>query len=214
MTTALLHQPGRPRDWAGATIPPKWRQPAAGGSATDPPAGGGADAFVDWFYAYHAAGVRAYAAGILFDSYEAEDVVQETAFRAWRSFATLSSERGSVGGWLFRVARNIAIDRLRRRQARPPEVDDADVDVDVDVWRVADHSEATVNSLDMARALATLTPAQRAVLREVFFVGRTCAAAATALGLPTGTLKSRLYHGLRELRDVLDEQRSHADPAL
>ncbi|SRR6266550_9463996 len=211
MSTALLHQPGRPRDWAGATIPPKWRQPAAGGSATDPPAGD-ANAFVDWFYAHHAAGLRAYAARILFDIYEAEDVVQETAFRAWRSFATLSSERGSIGGWLFRVARNIAIDRIRRRQARPPEVDDADSNVDV--WRVADHSEATVNSLDMARALATLTPGQREVLREVFFVGRTCAAAATALGMPTGTLKSRLYYALRKLRDVLDEQRSQADPAL
>ncbi|MEN3357748.1 MAG: polymerase sigma-70 factor, subfamily [Mycobacteriales bacterium] len=211
MTTALLRQPGRPRDWTGATSPPRWRQPAAGGSAPDPLAGD-ANAFVDWFYARHAAGLRAYAARILFDIHEAEDVVQETAFRAWRNFATLSSERGSIGRWLFRVARNVAIDRIRSRQARPPEVDD--LDPDADVWTVPDFSEATVNSLDIAHALATLTPAQRAVLREVFFLGRTCAAAATALDIPTGTVKSRLYYALRKLRDVLDEQRSQPDSAL
>jgi DNA-directed RNA polymerase specialized sigma24 family protein len=52
------------------------------------------------------------------------------------------------------------------------------------------------------------------VLREVFFVGRTCAGAATALRIPTATLKSRLYYALHKLRDVLDEQRSEADLAL
>ena len=63
-----------------------------------------------------------YVTGLLRDRYLAEDVVQETMLRAWRHCDELSPEKGSVRGWLVRVAHNIAMDKIRMRRSRPAEV--------------------------------------------------------------------------------------------
>jgi RNA polymerase sigma-70 factor (ECF subfamily) len=141
---------------------------------------------------------------MLSDPHQAEDVVQETMLRAWRKLDTLSPEQGSVGGWLRRVSYNIAVDRLRAKRARPPEVDESYTSAAT--WSVADHADAAVNSAFVARALATLTPSHRAVLHQLYFADRTCAEAAKVLGIPEGTVKSRLYHALRKLRSALAEE--------
>jgi DNA-directed RNA polymerase specialized sigma24 family protein len=62
--------------------------------------------------------------------------------------------------------------------------------------------------LFIARALQRLSPAHRQVLREVYFAGRTAAETAKVLGLPIGTVKSRVDHAVRQLRFHLDEQRA------
>lgn len=62
-------------------------------------------------------------------------------------------------------------------------------------------------------ALATLTPSHRAVLYQVYFADQTYAEAAKALGIPEGTVKSRIYHALRRLRLALDEETAHGGPS-
>jgi RNA polymerase sigma-70 factor (ECF subfamily) len=166
---------------------------------------GDADAFLRALYAEHSAHLRAHVGRMLYDPQLAEDVIQETMLRAWRKSDTLSPERGSIGGWLIRVAHNIAIDRLRARRARPAEVDEAHADAGT--WSVTDHAEATVNSVYVARALQRLSRGHRAVLHEVYFADRTCAEAAAVLGIPVGTVKSRLYHALRRLREAIEAER-------
>ncbi|MGH3320437.1 MAG: sigma-70 family RNA polymerase sigma factor [Streptosporangiaceae bacterium] len=136
------------------------------------------------------------------DRGRAEDVVQETLVRAWRHPEALRSGRGSIRPWLFTVARNLVVDAHRARKARPSEADDRglvavagddEIDRAVESWAVAD-------------ALATLRPEHRAVLAETYYRGRSVADAASALGIPTGTVKSRTYYALRALRLALEER--------
>jgi RNA polymerase sigma-70 factor, ECF subfamily len=175
------------------------RDSRTGGGARALPADPGA--LVDRLYAEHGPALRAYVTRLLFDPYQAEDVVQETMVRAWRNAGQLSPERGSVAGWLMRVAHNICVDRLRARGSRPDEV----APDGADLRSLDDHASAVVDSVLVAEALSRLTPAHRDVLLLVYFADRTSAEAADVLGLPVGTVKSRVHHALRRLRLHIDE---------
>ena len=153
-------------------------------------------------YAEYAPALRAYVTRLLSDPYQAEDVVQETMLRAWRNAEILVPERGSVNGWLMRVAHNIAVDKIRARKARPDEVEESAATHRT----LDDHASAVVDSVFVARALARLSPAHREVLRVVYFADHTAVQAAEVLGLPVGTVKSRTYHALRRLKVCLEEE--------
>jgi RNA polymerase sigma-70 factor, ECF subfamily len=73
-------------------------------------------------YRENGAFVLSYVTGLLKDRYLAEDVVQETMLRAWRHCGEFRPEKGSVRGWLIRVAHNVAMDTVRMRRSRPAEV--------------------------------------------------------------------------------------------
>lgn len=133
----------------------------------------------------------------------AEDIVQETLIRAWRSLDRLDLDRDlAVRGWLLRVARNIAVDKFRARKSRPAEVaESAALTVGI-----PDPSDALVSTLQIEAALARLSEAHRSVLRECYFNGSTLTETAQALGIPVGTVKSRLFSALRKLREQLETE--------
>lgn len=130
----------------------------------------------------------------------ADDIVQETMLRAWRHLGELDESRGSPRSWLFTVARRIAIDEWRSRSTHPeyptehlPErAADDEVDRAVQGWLVAD-------------ALGRLSDEHRAALHVCYFQGRSVREAAGELGIPEGTVKSRLHYGLRALKLALEE---------
>ena len=68
-----------------------------------------------------------------------------------------------------------------------------------------DHADAVVASVTVQEALGTLSPDHRGVLDQIYFQGRSLGEAATALGIPAGTVKSRSYYALRALRASLGE---------
>jgi len=166
-----------------------------------------ADTFMRSLYAEHSSSLRGLAIGMLGDRQQAEDVIQETMLRAWRNYDTLHPERSAVAAWLATVARNIAVDRLRAKRRRPPEVHDESLFGNTRL-SVGDHANQAVNSALVARALATLSPEQRAVIQQVYLADRTCAEAAVVLGIPVGTVKSRLHYAMRNLRLALLAQPS------
>ena len=168
-------------------------------------AGSDGDAVLADLYDRYWADLVTYVNRMLNDPQQAEDVAQETMLRAWRHAADLRPERGSVRGWLYRVARNVMIDKIRHKRARPTEVRDTAA-VPHQSQAVADHAPEVVEAVFVARAIAQLQPAHRAVLNLVYYQDRSCAEAAVLLGVPVGTVKSRLHYALRHLRNVLAEQ--------
>jgi RNA polymerase sigma-70 factor (ECF subfamily) len=158
-----------------------------------------AESVVNELYKDNGAFILSYVTGLLRDRHLAEDVVQETMLRAWRHCGEFSSDKGSVRGWLIRVAHNIAMDKIRMRRSRPVEVDqDAVPDAPV-----KDHADAVVTALQVRDALARLSPGYRDVLEQVYLNGFTAREAARRLGIPAGTAFSRSHYALRLLRQDL-----------
>jgi RNA polymerase sigma-70 factor (ECF subfamily) len=136
------------------------------------------------------------------DRGRAEDVVQETLLQAWRHPEVLEPERGPVRPWLLTVARRVAIDHYRARQARPTEVGDEGLAE----FGVDDGIDEALERWLVSDALAAIAPAHREALLHTYYAGRTVTEAATVLGIPVGTVKSRVFYGLRALRLALEER--------
>jgi RNA polymerase sigma-70 factor (ECF subfamily) len=134
------------------------------------------------------------------DRARAEDVVQETLFRAWRQPAVLAQQDASARGWLFTVARNIVVDDWRAGRRRPTTSAES-VPEPVE----PDTTDTALQSIMVTDALRRLSKDHRAVLLECYFRGCTAGQAAATLGVPVGTVKSRLHYALHALRLVLEE---------
>ena len=130
------------------------------------------------------------------DRHLAEDFVQETILRIWQRPSLLATHHSSIRPWLFTVARNLVTDHYRRK-ARAAEILASHDDVATD-----NHDEATVLTHDMTAALTRLSPQHRDAIRAVFYEGQAFTEAAQELGVPVGTLKSRVHYGLRALRNI------------
>jgi RNA polymerase sigma-70 factor (ECF subfamily) len=149
-------------------------------------------------YAAHAGELYGFAVRSLDDPGLAEEAVQETFLRAWRAGDRFDPEIGSLRTWLFAILRNVVIDLGRARSARP---------------RIAEGGiEPSVEPLDEAllawqveEAMRRIGDDHRRVLVETYYRGRPYAEVAAELGVPEGTVKSRVYYGLRALRVVLEE---------
>ena len=165
------------------------------------PAGRGCDeALVRALYSEHAGPLLRYALHLTSgDRQRAEDIVQETLVRAWRHPEVVGGGQLAIRGWLFTVTRRVAIDMWRAR-ARSEEIID---DEQTDRPDPGELIEQAVTALDVRAALAQLTPEHRQVIVEMYFHGRTAAEISDALGIPVGTVKSRTYYGIRQLRQIL-----------
>jgi RNA polymerase sigma-70 factor, ECF subfamily len=138
------------------------------------------------------------------DRQQAEDVVQETMVRAWREARRLDLSDRSLMPWLATVARRIVIDEQRRRKARPSEIGGAEVVESVPA--AADETDHLLRKVLVIEALQALSAAHREVLNETILRDRTVNQAAEVLGVPVGTVKSRVYYALKALRVVLAER--------
>jgi RNA polymerase sigma-70 factor (ECF subfamily) len=160
------------------------------------------DALIRSVFEEHGRAMLSYAQRLLGDRQAAEDVVQEALVRAWRNPEVLLNGKGSVRGWCLTVIRNLVIDRMRARAARPAEVADADATAAV----VGDHAESTVVSITVVDGLGHLSAEHRQVLVELYYRGCSVTEAATRLGIPAGTVRSRCYYALRALRECMGSE--------
>ena len=159
------------------------------------------EAFIRALYAEHGGALLRYALHLTGgDRQRAEDLVQETIVRAWRHPEALADRPARP--WLFAVARNLAVDAHRARQSRPHEVGQAVLET----LPATDDADRTLDSWAVAEALASLRPDHRKVIVETYYRGCTVAEAATTLGIPAGTVKSRTYYALKALRLALQER--------
>jgi RNA polymerase sigma-70 factor (ECF subfamily) len=100
------------------------------------------------------------------------------------------------------VARRIVIDNHRSRQSRPQEVDPSPLEV----MPAEDEIDKALWLMTLSDALDDLTPAHREALVETYFKGRTVNEAAEALGIPSGTVRSRVFYALRSMKLALEER--------
>jgi len=149
----------------------------------------------------HAPALRRYVAHLTGDAAAAEDTVQETLLRAWRTPRILAQDPESARSWMFTVARHLVIDDYRSARRRH------ELTVDEPPERVAaDRTDALFDALLVEDALAALGPDHRAVVVRAYYGGLSTAELAAELGIPEGTVKSRLHYGLRALRLALQER--------
>lgn len=140
---------------------------------------------------------------LLGDPARAEDIVQETLLRCWRTYGSIGDS--ALRPWMFRVARNLVIDGYRSAKTRPQEVEQNE-------WQEYDAPEQgaeehVLTTMVVREGLATLSLAHRQAVFEVYYRGRSLEEAARILGIPKGTLKSRLHYGLLALQKSLSHLR-------
>lgn len=141
------------------------------------------------------------------DRHLAEDVVQETWLRAWKNADNMTEDRGSIRAWLRRIAHNVAVDQHRSRRARPTEVNIPDQALH-NAALIADSVDKVNTCIDIGGALGDLSPAHRDTLVEIYYADQTTTSAAATLGIPVGTVKSRIHNALNNLRGTLGHLRA------
>jgi RNA polymerase sigma-70 factor, ECF subfamily len=140
---------------------------------------------------------------ILKERSEAEDVLQEVFVRAWTHADTYDVSLGSPVGWLVRIARNRAIDRLRSNAVRARVVDAAPLPAPVE----SPEATATLGEQQraVARALAALPAEERDLIEQAYFLGLTQTELSLRFRLPLGTVKTRIRKGMLALRQHLEQ---------
>ncbi len=138
------------------------------------------------------------------DAGTAEDLAQETLLTVWRKASLYADDKGSMTTWVFTIARNLRIDRLRREvpwQELPE-------------WRLAQPSEEALPDAALAEkqeqaqlhaALVDLPPDQKEVVSLAYLEGLSHSEIATRLALPLGTVKSRMRIAYQKVRAALED---------
>lgn len=161
-------------------------------------------------YERHGARVNGLCYKILGDVALAEEVTQETFWRVWRHVDGFEAARGSFQNWMFGIARNLAIDVLRRRKRMPveplhparPDRDAAGRQLPA-AHDVVETAWASLQQEQVQAALAELPPEQRQVIEWIYFQGKTRREIAQEEDIPFGTINTRARLALDKLRRAL-----------
>ena len=152
--------------------------------------------------------LRRYARGLVADVTQADDLVQDTLERAWSRFSSWQ-KRGDIRAWMFGIMHNHFIDGLRAGRRRP---EDSTGDELPEMPQRATQSDG-IELRDLDRALARLPAEQREVMLLVAVEEMTYAEAAVVIGVPVGTVMSRLARGRERLRQELQGREASAQSA-
>ena len=136
------------------------------------------------------------------DRYKAEDLVQETLLRARRNIDRLDTEPGRTRSYLLAIGRNVVTNAWRAEQCRPRMVTD---EAAVAAVPSADTVNQLVEGWLIGEALKRISRDHQAVVRTIYYEGRSVADAARQLSVPEGTVKSRAYDAVRALRTAFEE---------
>ncbi len=141
---------------------------------------------------------------------DAHDLVQESALKALHA-KSVPTDEAAYRAWLFRILRNTFVDGARRDNAYPSlSMEDADTAEDAAPWN---HDDSLISTLTVRVCLQKLTPAQREILALVDVAGFSYGEIANFLGVPVGTVMSRISRARRALLRELDASNLRALPA-
>lgn len=160
-------------------------------------------AFAELFE-FFAPRLKAYVMRIGADPSSAEELAQETMVTVWRKAATYEPAKAAVSTWIFTIARNRRIDQARRENR--PAVDEHDLTGEVR-WQESAFGDiqAAEEQAILANAIGSLPEEQAEVIRKAFYEDKSHAVVADELGLPLGTVKSRIRLALGHLKRTVSE---------
>jgi RNA polymerase sigma-70 factor (ECF subfamily) len=156
-------------------------------------------------YSAHAGEMFGFAVRSLHDQGLAEEAVQEAFVRAWRFGDRFDPQLGTVRAWLFAILRHVVIDIARARAVWPEPASDATIERASERVSPEDRLDQALLAWQIEEALRRIGDDHRRVVVETYYRGRPYAEVAADLGIPEGTVKSRVYYALRALRLALEE---------
>ena len=162
---------------------------------------GQADLAFDRLYRSSRDDVYAYVASLLHDGPAAEEVTATAFERAYRKRSRFDPGRGEPRAWLFGIARNAALDELRRRGRQAELAADPE---DFDGGAVEAGAERSERRLALRDALATLAPRERELIALKFFAGLGNAEIAAVLAISESNAGTRVHRAVTKLREALD----------
>jgi RNA polymerase sigma factor (sigma-70 family) len=155
---------------------------------------------------YHRFAGRIYGLGLVMlgSDAAAQDLVQDTFVKLWRSADSYDRSRGKLETWVLLMARSLAIDAIRRRVLEARTLEGAERPLEVDERPGPEDRAVTIDLTERAqRAMASLPPEQRAALELAYLGGKTSAEISDLEGIPVGTAKTRIRAALLRLRDQM-----------
>ncbi|QPC95112.1 sigma-70 family RNA polymerase sigma factor [Mesorhizobium sp. INR15] len=135
----------------------------------------------------------------------AEDLAQETLIRVWHKAAQYDPTRASASAWVYSIARNVSVDVVRREGRATAWIEDETLPEEIDPDQPELHLLVAERESFVRSRIISLPDEQLRVIRLSFFDGLAHAEIADQLGIPLGTVKSRIRLALQRLRDRLGE---------
>lgn len=143
---------------------------------------------------------------VLHDTQLAEDAVQEGFVNVWRQASSFRPERSQAASWILMLVHRRAVDLVRREERRRTDALDAGTET---IAAVEDTQESALSHLERELAtkmLAQLPDQQREALELAFWGGYSQSELADRLGVPLGTIKSRMFNGMARLRALMEDE--------
>lgn len=135
---------------------------------------------------------------VISDEDTAQDVLQETFVKVWRYSKKYDSSKAKLFTWLYRIAYNTSIDKIRALKNKT----ENEVQIETSSVYKVSFGELNQDVLDLKKHLGNLDKKYQIVINALFFEGMTQQEASDELDIPLGTIKSRLKIGLRELKKI------------
>lgn len=132
----------------------------------------------------------------------AEELAQEAMLRLWQHAAGYDPARSAVSTWLFRIARNLHIDRLRREAHRPQAAAES---IEAEIASDPDTTEDYADHVQLQRRIDTLSSVQARLIRMSYFEAKSHQEIASELNMPLGTVKSHLRRAFLRLQGQIAE---------
>ena len=142
---------------------------------------------------------------VLRDERHAEDAVQEAFLQVWRSAASFRADRAKASTWILTLVHRRAVDLVRREERRQTDPIQDDSAVGVAPEGTEEAAWLRFERERVQAALRQLPDVQREALELAYYGGFSQSELAERLGVPLGTIKSRMFAGLARLRELLDE---------
>lgn len=167
-------------------------------------------------YKYFAGRVKSFLLGKGMEDSTAEELMQEIMLTVWRRAESYDPAKAAASTWIFTIARNRRIDYLRGNSRIEVELDDAMLERAIEQHNTNDTLEykttLTQESHKLFSAMENLPPEQQQVMHLSYFRGQSHGDIAQWLGLPVGTVKSRIRLALQNVRTNMDADNSERDP--